>query len=139
MLGDKANEKKIVDQGAEVETSTPEQLRGAGELAAKHGAWVRLHYVYPYPHVDEVLPLMAAGRMTRDEMMAIAEWFSLQPWPNLNQPRASEADTKRSEQAIVAGQCGACHGAQGTGVWSVHAPALKGMMAEVQLAVLVRS
>jgi ribosomal protein S12 methylthiotransferase len=25
------------------------------------GAWVRLHYVYPYPHVDEVLPLMAAG------------------------------------------------------------------------------
>ena len=32
-----------------------------GELAAKHGAWVRLHYVYPYPHVDEVLPLMAEG------------------------------------------------------------------------------
>jgi hypothetical protein len=28
-----------------------------------HGAWVRLHYVYPYPHVDEVLPLMAAGRV----------------------------------------------------------------------------
>lgn len=25
------------------------------------GAWVRLHYVYPYPHVDEVLPLMAEG------------------------------------------------------------------------------
>jgi ribosomal protein S12 methylthiotransferase len=32
-----------------------------GELAKKHGAWVRLHYVYPYPHVDEVLPLMAEG------------------------------------------------------------------------------
>ena len=27
------------------------------------GAWVRLHYVYPYPHVDEVIPLMAAGRI----------------------------------------------------------------------------
>lgn len=27
------------------------------------GAWVRLHYVYPYPHVDEVLPLMAEGRV----------------------------------------------------------------------------
>jgi ribosomal protein S12 methylthiotransferase len=27
------------------------------------GAWVRLHYVYPYPHVDEVLPLMAEGRI----------------------------------------------------------------------------
>ncbi|CAL8981169.1 Ribosomal protein S12 methylthiotransferase RimO [Rhodoplanes serenus] len=30
-----------------------------GEL----GAWVRLHYVYPYPHVDEVIPLMAEGRV----------------------------------------------------------------------------
>jgi ribosomal protein S12 methylthiotransferase len=33
--------------------------RGLGEL----GAWVRLHYVYPYPHVDEVIPLMAEGRI----------------------------------------------------------------------------
>ncbi|MBL8319359.1 MAG: 30S ribosomal protein S12 methylthiotransferase RimO [Burkholderiaceae bacterium] len=32
-------------------------------LAEPHGAWVRLHYVYPYPHVDEVLPLMAEGRI----------------------------------------------------------------------------
>src|SRR5256714_6734853 len=30
-----------------------------GEL----GVWVRLHYVYPYPHVDEVIPLMAEGRI----------------------------------------------------------------------------
>ncbi|MBI4724168.1 MAG: 30S ribosomal protein S12 methylthiotransferase RimO [Rhodomicrobium sp.] len=27
------------------------------------GAWVRLHYVYPYPHVDELLPLMADGKI----------------------------------------------------------------------------
>jgi ribosomal protein S12 methylthiotransferase len=27
------------------------------------GAWVRLHYVYPYPHVDDVIPLMAAGKV----------------------------------------------------------------------------
>jgi len=27
------------------------------------GAWVRLHYVYPYPHVDEVIPLMAEGKL----------------------------------------------------------------------------
>ena len=36
------------------------------ELAAAMGdlgAWVRLHYVYPYPHVDEVIPLMAAGKI----------------------------------------------------------------------------
>ncbi|MFP5304352.1 MAG: 30S ribosomal protein S12 methylthiotransferase RimO [Gammaproteobacteria bacterium] len=32
---------------------------GLGEL----GAWVRLHYVYPYPHVDRVIPLMADGRI----------------------------------------------------------------------------
>jgi len=30
-------------------------------VAAPHGAWVRLHYVYPYPHVDDVLPLLASG------------------------------------------------------------------------------
>jgi ribosomal protein S12 methylthiotransferase len=34
-----------------------------GCLAEPHGAWVRLHYVYPYPHVDAVLPLMAEGRI----------------------------------------------------------------------------
>jgi ribosomal protein S12 methylthiotransferase len=33
--------------------------RGLGEL----GAWVRLHYVYPYPHVDDVIPLMAEGKV----------------------------------------------------------------------------
>ena len=32
---------------------------GLGEL----GAWVRLHYVYPYPHVDEAIPLMAEGKL----------------------------------------------------------------------------
>jgi ribosomal protein S12 methylthiotransferase len=37
-----------------------EQLAG---LAEPFGAWVRLHYVYPYPHVDDVLPLMANGRI----------------------------------------------------------------------------
>jgi ribosomal protein S12 methylthiotransferase len=34
-----------------------------GDLADRHGAWVRLHYVYPYPHVDDILPLMAQGRV----------------------------------------------------------------------------
>ncbi|GJD34405.1 30S ribosomal protein S12 methylthiotransferase RimO [Methylobacterium aerolatum] len=34
----------------------------AGELGDL-GAWVRLHYVYPYPHVDEVIPLMAEGKV----------------------------------------------------------------------------
>jgi ribosomal protein S12 methylthiotransferase len=30
---------------------------------ARLGVWVRLHYVYPYPHVDEVIPLMAEGKL----------------------------------------------------------------------------
>jgi ribosomal protein S12 methylthiotransferase len=33
------------------------------EALATLGVWVRLHYVYPYPHVDEILPLMADGRV----------------------------------------------------------------------------
>jgi ribosomal protein S12 methylthiotransferase len=33
-------------------------VRALGEL----GVWIRLHYVYPYPHVDEVIPLMAEGK-----------------------------------------------------------------------------
>jgi ribosomal protein S12 methylthiotransferase len=37
-------------------------LRLAAALGSL-GAWVRLHYVYPYPHVDQVLPLMAEGRV----------------------------------------------------------------------------
>lgn len=30
---------------------------------AKFGIWVRLHYVYPYPHIDEIIPLMAEGKL----------------------------------------------------------------------------
>jgi ribosomal protein S12 methylthiotransferase len=41
------------------ETRFIDLARGLGSL----GAWVRLHYVYPYPHVDAVIPLMAEGRV----------------------------------------------------------------------------
>ena len=33
------------------------------EALSSLGAWIRLHYVYPYPHVDEIVPLMADGRI----------------------------------------------------------------------------
>ncbi|HCL85543.1 MAG TPA: 30S ribosomal protein S12 methylthiotransferase RimO, partial [Comamonadaceae bacterium] len=36
-------------------------VQALGELARPHGAWVRLHYVYPYPSVDELIPLMNEG------------------------------------------------------------------------------
>jgi ribosomal protein S12 methylthiotransferase len=49
--------------GQPVKTRLYELVDALGRLAEPHGAWVRLHYVYPYPHVDELLPLMAAGRV----------------------------------------------------------------------------
>ncbi len=36
---------------------------GLCEQLAKLGIWTRLHYVYPYPHVDDVIPLMAEGKI----------------------------------------------------------------------------
>jgi ribosomal protein S12 methylthiotransferase len=47
--------------GKPVKTRMLELVQTLGELAQPYGAWVRLHYVYPYPSVDEVLPLMASG------------------------------------------------------------------------------
>ncbi|MDC8783802.1 30S ribosomal protein S12 methylthiotransferase RimO [Roseateles koreensis] len=47
--------------GKPIKTRMFDLVAALGEMAKAHGAWVRLHYVYPYPHVDEVLPLMAQG------------------------------------------------------------------------------
>ena len=49
--------------GKPVKTRMTELCEQLARLAEVHGAWVRLHYVYPYPHVDEILPLMASGRI----------------------------------------------------------------------------
>lgn len=46
-------------RGTRYETRFIDLARALGEL----GVWVRLHYVYPYPHVDEVIPLMAERRV----------------------------------------------------------------------------
>ena len=45
--------------GRPLKTRMTELVQAMGEL----GVWVRLHYVYPYPHVDEVIPLMAEGKI----------------------------------------------------------------------------
>jgi ribosomal protein S12 methylthiotransferase len=47
--------------GRPVKTQLLELCERLAEIAKPFGAWVRLHYVYPYPHVDAVLPLMATG------------------------------------------------------------------------------
>ncbi|HEY6134468.1 MAG TPA: 30S ribosomal protein S12 methylthiotransferase RimO [Rubrivivax sp.] len=49
--------------GKPVKTRMIDLCEKLADLAEPHGAWVRLHYVYPYPHVDDVLPLMAEGRV----------------------------------------------------------------------------
>jgi ribosomal protein S12 methylthiotransferase len=46
-------------RGEEVSARFLDLTKSLGEL----GAWVRLHYVYPYPHVDAVIPLMADGKI----------------------------------------------------------------------------
>jgi len=46
-------------RGREVAAKFVDLAAALGEL----GVWVRLHYVYPYPHVDDVIPLMAAGKV----------------------------------------------------------------------------
>lgn len=47
-------------RGAEYETRFLDLAKGLGSL----GVWTRMHYVYPYPHVDDVIPLMAEGLIT---------------------------------------------------------------------------
>jgi len=49
--------------GKPVRTHMTDLVRSLGELAKAHDAWVRLHYVYPYPHVDEVIPMMNGGHV----------------------------------------------------------------------------
>jgi len=46
-------------RGRPLKTRLTELARALGDL----GVWVRLHYVYPYPHVDEIVPLMADGKL----------------------------------------------------------------------------
>jgi ribosomal protein S12 methylthiotransferase len=49
--------------GAPVKTHMTQLVGALGELARQYGAWVRLHYVYPYPHVDQIIPLMNGGHV----------------------------------------------------------------------------
>jgi len=46
-------------RGKSYQTRMKALCEGLGEL----GLWTRLHYVYPYPHVDDIIPLMADGRI----------------------------------------------------------------------------
>ena len=49
--------------GKPIRTRMLELVQALGDIAEPFGAWVRLHYVYPYPSVDDVIPLMATGKV----------------------------------------------------------------------------
>jgi ribosomal protein S12 methylthiotransferase len=49
--------------GQPIKTRTLELSQALAKLAQSYGAWVRLHYVYPYPSVDDIIPLMATGHV----------------------------------------------------------------------------
>lgn len=49
--------------GRPIKSRLFELVQALTQLAEPFGAWIRLHYVYPYPSVDEVIPLMATGKV----------------------------------------------------------------------------
>jgi ribosomal protein S12 methylthiotransferase len=60
-------------RGRPVKTRMTELVRALSELAHEHEAWVRLHYVYPYPHVDEVIALTA----THDDSFGVLPYLDV--------------------------------------------------------------
>jgi len=49
--------------GKPVKTKMLDLCQALGEIGGEQAPWVRLHYVYPYPHVDDIIPLMAEGKI----------------------------------------------------------------------------
>jgi cytochrome c553 len=56
---------------------------------------------------DQMAPIVE--NISREDMLALAAYFAAKPWPNLQQPRASAADSKHFDSMAVAGTCPACH------------------------------
>ena len=56
---------------------------------------------------EQMSPITAA--LSHEDMLALAEYFSRKPWPNLGQPRAADPAVHRAEIAASSGQCTQCH------------------------------
>lgn len=56
---------------------------------------------------EQMAPIV--GNMSRDDMFALAAYFTAKPWPNLTQPRASAGDAKRFASMAASAQCPQCH------------------------------
>ena len=94
-------------QGRPLKTRMTELATALDALARAHGAWVRLHYVYPYPHVDEVI-----GRMTADPGAGRAPSLSRRAVPAREpaHPQADEAPGQCRGHAAARSRRGARRG-----------------------------
>ena len=80
-------------QGRPVKASMQGLCEALGEL----GVWVRLHYVYPYPHVDKIIPLMAEKKIL-PYLDIPFQHASLDILKAMRRPAANEKTIKRIEQ-----------------------------------------
>ena len=72
-------------------------LQGLCEVLGELGVWVRLHYVYPYPHVDKIIPLMAEKKIL-PYLDIPFQHASLDILKAMRRPAANEKTIKRIEQ-----------------------------------------
>lgn len=56
---------------------------------------------------EQMAPILE--NLSRDDMLALAAYFAAKPWPNLQQPRASAADSQRFDTLAASAQCPQCH------------------------------
>lgn len=70
------------------------KMQSLCECLAELGIWVRLHYVYPYPHVDKVIPLMAEGKIL-PYLDIPFQHASLSVLKNMKRPAATENTLNR--------------------------------------------
>src|SRR5262249_31017080 len=104
-------------RGRPVKTRMSELVQALSELAGEHNAWVRLHYVYPYPHVDEIIALMPSISGAFRVVPTQQRWVGRRPLsgravqargPALSQ--ADEASRRTGESARTRSRV-ACHAA----------------------------
>lgn len=72
-------------------------MQGLVEALSELGIWVRLHYVYPYPHVDHVIPLMAQGKVLPYLDIPL-QHASLGVLKAMRRPAATEKSLQRIQQ-----------------------------------------
>ena len=77
-------------EGRPIKTRLKELCEALGDL----GIWVRLHYVYPYPHVDHIIPLMAEGKIL-PYLDIPFQHASQRILKNMKRPAATENNLKR--------------------------------------------